>query len=240
MTTLLLQTATELLFQTFVIFGLIMFWVVSRIATLHLLWQAKDRVFAVINALYEQFDRLIQSINRVADALTQEVEPPIAHTLRVFFPESLLTFEGANLSMNLKNVEQVGLTANFKNKFGGPAQIQQGSAVWTPESATGAFTVEVDPNNELRAILKGNPQSPGGPEDIGIVRVTVDGNAGEGVSELVAELAVNITPGDATIFDIQAGAVSEQELPIVQPSVGVGEAGETTGGTEGTGSGAVS
>lgn len=112
--------------------------------------------------------------------------------------------------MNLKNNQQVSAELVFTNAQGGPAKIQAGSVVWEAVAATGAFTVEVDPNDEKKALVKGNPQSAGGEEDIGVVRVSFDGDAGEGVKSQTGEGAVNVIAGDADTFEIKFGEATDQ------------------------------
>lgn len=150
---------------------------------------------------------LVSAIDRVADAITQSRSAGLRFALVRTYAGDLI--QGDITKMNLKNDQQFHVTASFTNKQGGPAAIQAGSAVWESTNP-GHFTVTPDPNNELSALVKANPQSAGGDEAVGIVRLTVDADTGDGVTPLVAELAVNVIPGDADILSLSAGTPEDQ------------------------------
>lgn len=175
--------------------------------------------------------KTVGAVESVATVITELIEPPIPEpTIRVFFPDTLLEFEGANLMANLKNTQQMLIVANFRNRLKGPARIEAGSvrreAVFNPAAEVQPFFLEPSPDgNELRALVRANPESPGDDNATGIVRIFADGDAGTGVRELVAELVVNVTPGDAEIFEIQAGPAEEQPDAAEQPQPG-GETGD--------------
>lgn len=118
-----------------------------------------------------------------------------------------ITVEDPKLAM--KNTEQVELTVAAKNRKGGKATVENGAFGALTDAdgaATDVATLEVDPENANKAVLKGNPETDG------IVKVTFTGDAdlGEGVNPLVAEAVVNITPADANILDITVGDATEQ------------------------------
>lgn len=112
--------------------------------------------------------------------------------------------------MNIKNDEEVDVEVIFLNSQGGPAAPQAGSVVWSAVAATGAFTVTQDPSNEKKALVKGNPQSPGGPDDIGVVMVDFDGDAGEGTLPRHGEGAINVTPGNVDTLEVKFGTPRQQ------------------------------
>lgn len=157
----------------------------------------------------DQLALIVAVIGGVSESILK-LKPPPSGTFTVFNPTTLQTFGGVNLKMNLKNTQQVRATASFKNRLGGPAQIQPGSATVEAISPTGAFTAEQNPDNELEVLIKANPQAAGTDQDVGIVRLTVDGDAGDGVKPLVAELAVNVIAGDADTIELSPGEVTEQ------------------------------
>lgn len=128
--------------------------------------------------------------------------------IRVTDPRTGNYVEGENITMNLKNTQYVDVEVKPKNRLGGPAAVQGGT--WTAQTATSAFTVTPDGTNPLKARVAGNPQSAGGPEDVGIVHFEADADLGDGNTPIVAELAVNVIPADATVLDIEAGTPAEQ------------------------------
>lgn len=175
-----------------ILFVLFIFWGGLRVVQIILIWT------------------IAAGIDKVANALANPTPEPgaIAHSFTVIEPETGLTIEGA-AKMNLKNNRRVVLKARFKNKQQGPAAIQKGSAVLENTNTTGAYTATQDPDDETKVIVEGNPQSEGNDQDVGIVRLTVDGDAGEGVKSLVCEIAINVTPGDAEIAEF--GVESEED-----------------------------
>jgi len=159
----------------------------------------------------DQFDELVSvkdAIQRVSEAVVRLAPPKIR--LRFTHRKSGFTVEGENLLANLKNDEEMDGELVFTNSQGGPAAIQKGSVTWSAVAATGAFTVEQNPDDERKCVVKGNPQSTGGPEDIGIVTVDFDGDAGEGTKSQHGEGAINVIPGDAATFEVKFGAPRPQ------------------------------
>lgn len=154
----------------------------------------------------DQFEELVSvkdAIQRMSEAVVRLAPPKVR--IRFTHKKSGFTVEGENLLANLKNDEEMDGELVFTNSQGGPARIQAGSVTWEAIAATGAFTVIQNPDDEKKCIVKGNPQSAGGDEDIGVVRVKFDGDAGEGVKEQTGEGAVNVIPGDATTFEVRFG-----------------------------------
>lgn len=130
---------------------------------------------------------------------------------RVTDPRTTQFFEGENLSMNMKNTEKVKLEVKPKNRLGGPATVE--NAKFTANAPTGAFTIGPDPDdpeNPLKAEAVANPQSPGGPDDMGTVFFDCDAAPGEDVVEKHGELAITITPAGAETVEIEAGTPTEQ------------------------------
>jgi hypothetical protein len=121
------------------------------------------------------------------------------------------SIEGDDLKMNMKPNQQFSAAAvNFRDNRDQPATPQSGSAV--PESTNpAAFSVELDPDNEFGVIVKGNPEATGSDSDVGIARLTIDGDPDPSIeSKIVLEVAVNITPRAAVIADFEAGPVTDQ------------------------------
>lgn len=158
--------------------------------------------FQLDETQFQQVESLTNAVKRMTEAVTR-LAPPLVR-LRITHRKSGFTIEGANLKMNLKNNHELDVELVFTNAQGGPAAIDEGSIQWSASTSTGAFTVEPNATDPKRALLKGNPQSTGGPDDIGVVAVDFDGDAGEGTLPRHGEGAVNVIPGDAEIFEVRA------------------------------------
>lgn len=166
----------------------------------------------------DQFEELVSvkdAIQRMSEAVVRLAPPKIR--LRIVDMKSGFTVEGERLKMNLKNNQQVSAELVFTNAQGGPAKIQAGSVTWEAITETGAFTAEVDPNDEKKALVKGNPQAAGEDTDVGFVRVSFDGDAGEGVKQQTGEGAINVIAGDADTFEIKFGTAEDQSATPPTP-----------------------
>lgn len=136
-------------------------------------------------------------------------------TVRVTDPRTANYFEGEHLKMNLKNTQYVDLEAKATSRLGGPAALDYSGvdAGWTGHSDTDAFTVGPnpdDPDNKAKCRVTANRDSPGSLDDIGVAHFEADGDLGEGVKSLIAEVAINVIPGDAEFIDAVAGTPQEQ------------------------------
>lgn len=119
------------------------------------------------------------------------------------------SYEGENLQMNLRNTEEVDLEVQPKNRKGGPASGVSGS--WTAHTPSNAFTVTADSTNPLKCVAKGDPNSPGELDDVGVADFTGTRIASDGsVQPVNAQIAINVLPAGAATLDIVAGAPREQ------------------------------
>lgn len=162
------------------------------------------------------YTQVSDSINRLTKTMGHELSLEPYITFRVFDPNSGLTFEGDNLTMNLKTNQFVDLTALPKTASGRPGKVENGR--WTAVTDTDAFSVGPVPGEEtnvLRQRVTANRDANGDDADVGIVRFEADGIVGEGESALVGEIAINVLPEDSTVMEISAGAVGTQ--PDVAP-----------------------
>jgi len=139
----------------------------------------------------------------------QKVRLPV----RVYDPATTNFYEGVT-KMNLTNTQRVDLSVNPQNRLGGPASVDltaEGSG-WTGSNDE-AFTVGPDPNdpdNKLKCRVTANPESEGDSDDVGVVHFEADGDLGDGVKTLIAEVAINITPAGAEILSVNEGTPEEQ------------------------------
>jgi hypothetical protein len=144
-------------------------------------------------------------------------QPPAlpAATIRLTHGGSNFSVEGVSLMANLKNTDQIHGKLSFKNRLGGPAKPEAGS-VRIAGSNDDAFTVtSPDPSvgdgtDETTFLVKGNPNAPGDSTSVGIVSADWDGDQGEGVSAHHAEAAINVTPADAEVGELELGAAEPQ------------------------------
>lgn len=158
-------------------------------------------------------------VEAVANALAKAVDrlaPPIV--LFRLWGAGLTLIEGANIKMNLKNNQQVHGQLIFKTALSGVAAIDPESPVFE-STAPDHFTVESpDPTipgaGKATFLLKANPQSPSDDTAVGLVKCTFDGDAGDGLKQREAQLAVNVIPGDAEITELSVGAPEDQAAVI--------------------------
>ncbi|HEX2879869.1 MAG TPA: hypothetical protein VHO25_10095 [Polyangiaceae bacterium] len=169
----------------------------------------RNKELNVVIDLQPIVDVLVEVRDAIKEPPPQPTIKPLTFSL-VTDRDTGFTLEGDITKMILKNTQQARVTAKFASRLGGPAKIQAGTAVWTANAPTGCFTVEADPNNELSAIVKANPQANGDDADIGTVDLTVDGDAGEGVKEMTAQAAVSVLPGDAETVALEEATAEEQ------------------------------
>jgi len=136
-------------------------------------------------------------------------------TIRITDPDVAIYIEGVNLKMNLKNTQRVDLEVVPKNRLGGPATLDfsaEGSG-WTGWSETNAFSVGPnpdDPDNKLKCRVTADPSAGGDVDDVGVAHFEADGDLGEGVRTLMAEVAINVIPADAEMLEVTEGSPTEQ------------------------------
>lgn len=146
---------------------------------------------------------------------------------------SNLKIIGAIEQMELKEGQRVVLTANPKTARGNVAGVEPGSVRWTSTDES-VVSVTPDPANELSATVEGVD---GSANETVAIEFRADGKRGEGVREIVGNLAVTCTQGDAAVVELQAGEIvdaDEGEPNAVGPiepgePAEPGEPGETEG-----------
>ena len=103
----------------------------------------------------------------------------------------------------LTATQQADVEAKIMDRRGNPASVQ--NPVWS-SSEPGTVTVEVDPTNPLKAVVK----AVGVVDDASMIQFEADADLGEGVAPIIATLDVVVTAGQATVVEIQAGTPVEQ------------------------------
>lgn len=146
-----------------------------------------------------------------------EVEQGILEVLgakpRVFF--DTLTFNGVKSigefdMAELREGQQFTVTSTFKTAAGNPAAYEKGSAKWVSSDPSVA-SVDVDPNNELSAVVKGLNGAANTPV---LVTFTADGDPdADQVRDLVATLDVVVTQGEAVVAELSAGSPTDIPTP---------------------------
>jgi len=117
-----------------------------------------------------------------------------------------VVFNNQNFSiymMEIKNTQFVQGTLRAVDAKGDEAQIEAGS-VQASSSNEEVATVEVDPNDEKKIKVTGQRAG------ACVVTVTADADLGEGVKQITAEVAVQVTAGEAVGFGIEFGEPQEQ------------------------------
>lgn len=105
--------------------------------------------------------------------------------------------------VNIDNLQQVTYTLEAKDRKGNPAKVE--SVNWELTNPVVA-TLEVNPNNQLEATVKGISGTTGQT----LVRATADVRFGEEVNNLVAEDALNVTDPEASVLSLSnSGAVDQ-------------------------------
>jgi hypothetical protein len=105
----------------------------------------------------------------------------------------------------LREGQQVTVTASPKTKKGKPATYEKGSASW--ETSDDAIaTVEANPDNELEAIVKGVD---GSDNESVVITFKADGDPDEDERPIIGTLDVTVTQGEATVFELSAGTASD-------------------------------
>jgi hypothetical protein len=142
-----------------------------------------------------------------------EVEQGILEVLgakpRVFF--DTITFNGVKTTgeftmAELREGQQIVASATFKTAAGNPAAYEKGSAKWVSSDPTIA-SVDVDPNNELSATVKGLNGAANTPV---LVTFTADGDPdADQTRDLVATLDIVVTQGEAVVTEIVPGPATD-------------------------------
>jgi hypothetical protein len=146
-------------------------------------------------------------------------------------------FENHKIKGVIKEMElregfkQLLKAGNARTRRGNPAALEPGSVTWTSTDES-IVSVTPDPENELQAWAEGLDGSENGTV---AVEVRADGRPGEGVREVIGNVAITCTQGDAAIFDVAPeGEPVEVETPPAEGGEGPGnEAGSETPATEG-------
>jgi hypothetical protein len=135
--------------------------------------------------------------------------------------------KGVIKEMQLREGQQVTVTARPKTRSGKDAAYDEGSVEWESSNPSVA-SVEENPDNELEATVKGLD---GSANEAVVITCRLDGDPDEDeVRELIGSLDVVVTQGEAFAFELEAGAVTDstgaevptEELPQapVQPADG--------------------
>ncbi len=108
--------------------------------------------------------------------------------------------------MELREGQQVVVTASLKTSAGHDAAYQTGTAVWT-SSDNALATVTVSPDNELSATVVGVDGSVNGSA---VITLNLDGDPdADEVRDIVGTLAITVTQGEATVVELTAGTPTD-------------------------------
>lgn len=107
--------------------------------------------------------------------------------------------------MELKEGQKVDIEVRPKTARGNVAAIESGSARFV-SSDESVVSVTQDPNNELKAVVRGLD---GSANESVVVEFRADADRSENVREIVGTLAVTCTQGDASVIEIEAGTATD-------------------------------
>lgn len=131
-----------------------------------------------------------------------------------------LVIEGELFYMELREGQEVDVSAGFKTRGGRAAQHQAGSGSWESSDPSVA-SVTADPADELKAVVRGENGEANGSA---VITFRADGDPDEGEERaLVATLDVVVTRGEAHVAEITAGTARD----VADAPAGGGGAGET-------------
>lgn len=105
--------------------------------------------------------------------------------------------------VQIRNNQKVSGQLKAKDSKGDDAQIQAGSVQVSVDNSEVA-SVEQDPDDETKITVVG------GRAGATVLRIKADADLGEGVTEITAEVAVEITAGQATGFGVEFGEPQDQ------------------------------
>lgn len=168
----------------------------------------------IFNFLYCVGTQIIESINDcVLD--NSEIKFSAVHG-------NGLSFKGDIKIMQLREGQKVTVTASPKTRNGKDAAYETGTARWESSDESIA-SVEVNPENELEATVIGED---GSGNESAVITFKADGDPdADEERELIGTLDVTVTQGEAVVFDLSVGEVTDVE------EAGGGE-GEGEGETE--------
>lgn len=114
----------------------------------------------------------------------------------------------------LREGQQFTVTASPKTKKGNSAVYDEGTAEWA-SSDDSIATVEVNPENELEATVKGVD---GSDNESVVITFKADGDPDEDERPLIGTLDVTVTLGEATVFDLSANSASDTPEEPEEPT----------------------
>jgi len=116
-----------------------------------------------------------------------------------------IKIQGDFRAMELREGQQVTVTASLKTAAGHDADYQTGSATW--ESSDPAASVTANPDNELEATVIGVD---GSTNATAVITFRADGDPdADQTRDLVGTLDVAVTKGEAAVVELSAGAPSD-------------------------------
>ncbi len=118
-----------------------------------------------------------------------------------------LKIRGEIKNMELREGQQVTITADLKTKKGNAASFDEGTATFESSDESIA-SVTQNPDNELEATIVGLDGSDNGSA---VITFRVDGDPDEDESrDIVGTLDVVVTQGEATVVELRTGAVTDE------------------------------
>lgn len=121
-----------------------------------------------------------------------------------------ITITGEIKTMELREGQEFTVSAALETAAGHAAAFQAGTAVWESSDPSVA-SVEVDPNKELQAVVKGLDGSNNGSA---LITFSVDGDPdADETRDILGTLDAVCTQGEAVVVELTAGPVSDSGAP---------------------------
>lgn len=119
-----------------------------------------------------------------------------------------IEIQGDLFMAELREGQEFTVTASFKTAAGHDAAYEENSVTWESSDESVA-TVEVSPENELEAVVKGVD---GSNNRSAVITFRADGDPdADQVRDLVATLDVVVTQGEAVVAELTAGTPTDSE-----------------------------
>jgi hypothetical protein len=151
--------------------------------------------------------------------LCSQAHPALTVVIGPIREQRIVSEEVRSMSLIITDTQQVELSISPVDRRGNPTRLD-GSPVWD-STDNSIVKVVPQPGEPLRAIA-----SAVGKLGRSQVNVRADAQRGDGVREIFAVVDIEVVAGDAAVFDIQSGTITEQDAGTTTTTVT--DAGTTT------------
>lgn len=174
----------ELFFHGFIVFSLL-----SILFTLHVMRESEHRTRWIVKRVLDAIEERLESI--------EELVTPDEDFSAIWFFTNINGQNQRIQSMFLKADQSLPLSIAIKDKFGNAAKVDGAPAWAVTDEALGA--VEASEDGMSASFV------PSGKAGILKVQVKADADLGEGVTEILGEIDIEVLAGEAVLVEIAAG-----------------------------------